>query len=82
MAKQQTKDIIIYSTPTCGYCKKAKEFFAENDITYTEHDVSEDKQKRQEMVQKSGQMGVPVIIVGEEIIVGFDKKRLTEELDL
>jgi len=78
----QQPDVTIYSTPTCGYCKKAKEFFAENDITYTEHDVSDDETKRKEMVQKSGQMGVPVIIVGEEIIVGFNEDKLRTELNL
>lgn len=82
MTTQQTSDVTIYSTPTCGYCKKAKSFFSEHDIDYTEHDVSESKEKRQEMVQKSGQMGVPVIIVNNEVIVGFDKNRLTEELTL
>lgn len=81
MSTQQA-DVTIYSTPTCGYCKKAKDFFSNHDIDYTEHDVSENKQKRQEMVQKSGQMGVPVIIVNDEIIVGFDRNRLTEELNL
>jgi glutaredoxin-like YruB-family protein len=82
MTTQQTSDVTIYSTPTCGYCQKAKNFFSEHGIDYTEHDVSENKEKRQEMVQKSGQMGVPVIIVNDEIIVGFDKNRLTEELKL
>lgn len=82
MTNQQTSDVTIYSTPACGYCKKAKAFFADNDVEYTEHDVSDNKEKREEMVQKSGQMGVPVIIVNDEIIVGFDKDKLTQVLNL
>jgi len=71
-----TKNIIIYSTPTCHFCQLAKEFLAENNVSYTEHDVSSDLEKRQEMIEKSDQMGVPVIFVGEEMIVGFDKEKL------
>jgi glutaredoxin-like YruB-family protein len=77
-----TKDVIIYSTPTCGYCKKAKAYFSENDIEYTEHDVSSDQDAAQEMVKKSGQKGVPVIVIDDEIVVGFDKKRLSDLLNL
>jgi len=76
------KDIIIYSTPTCGYCQKAKQFFKENNIEYTEYDVSEDKQKRRKMVDKSGQMGVPVITVNEETMVGFDESKLRNKLEI
>tara|TARA_B100000745_G_scaffold290137_1_gene228813 strand:+ start:18213 stop:18398 length:186 start_codon:yes stop_codon:yes gene_type:complete len=60
----------------------AKEFFTEHDITYTEYNVAEDKEKVQEMVQKSGQMGVPVIFVGEEMAIGFDEDRLRQMLEL
>lgn len=63
-----------------------KEFFKENNVEYTEHDVSTDSDKAQEMVDISGQMGVPVIIIGEgddkEIIVGFDQEKLTSTLGL
>lgn len=75
------KDVTIYSTPTCGYCKKAKSYFAENDIEYTEHDVSSDKEAAQEMIEKSGQKGVPVIVVDDEIVVGFDQSRLDSLLN-
>jgi len=75
-------EITIYSTPTCGYCKLAKEFFTKNDVAYTEIDVSVDQDKAKEMVEKTGQMGVPVIIVDndgkEEVIVGFDQARIEE----
>lgn len=76
------KEVIIYSTPTCTYCHQAKDFFKEQGVEYTEHDVSVDTEKRQEMIDKSGQMGVPVIMVGEELIVGFDKDKIKELLDL
>jgi glutaredoxin 3 len=76
------KDVTIYSTPTCTYCNMAKEFFKQNTIAFTEHNVASDLQKRKEMVDKSGQLGVPVITVGDEVIVGFDKERLTSLLGI
>lgn len=74
------KKVVIYSTPTCVYCNSAKEFFAQNNIQYENFDVSTDLAKRQEMVEKSGQMGVPVIFIDDEMVVGFDKPRLSELL--
>ena len=74
------KQVSIYSTPTCVYCKGAKEFFKKNNISYTEYDVAADAKKREEMIDKSGQMGVPVIEVGEDIVVGFDQKLLSKLL--
>ena len=70
------KKITIYSTPTCHFCQMTKEFLKDNNITYTEFDVAHDLEKRQEMIQKSGQMGVPVIFIGDEMIIGFDKERI------
>ncbi len=78
--------VTVYTTPTCGFCKLTKDFLRKNNIAFTEHDVSMDSAKAQEMVEKSGQMGVPVIVVGEgpkaELIVGFDERRLTKALGL
>jgi len=75
------KKIEIYSTPTCMYCNLAKDFFKKNNLSFTEYDVSTDVAKREEMVEKSGQMGVPVIIVDEkDIVVGFDEGHLKELL--
>lgn len=74
------KNVVIYSTPTCHFCQASKEFFKENDIEYTEHNVAEDAEKRNEMIEKSGQMGVPVIMIGEDIVVGFDEGKLKEML--
>ncbi|MDP2704963.1 MAG: glutaredoxin family protein [Patescibacteria group bacterium] len=76
------KNVTIYSTPTCVYCKMAKEFFKENNVTYTEYDVAADLQKRQEMVEKTGQLGVPVIQVENTVMVGFSKEKLSQALGL
>jgi glutaredoxin-like YruB-family protein len=70
------KQVAIYSTPTCTYCRAAKMFFAEHQIPYEEHDVSVDLPRRQEMIEKSGQMGVPVITIDDQIVIGFDERRL------
>lgn len=76
------KDVVIYSTPSCHFCHLAKEFFRANNVTYTEHDVASDVEKRKEMMTKSGQMGVPVIIIDDEIVIGFDKPKITKLLGL
>jgi glutaredoxin 3 len=72
--------VTIYTTPTCVYCKAAKEFFQENNVEYDEKNVAQDDAAREAMIQKSGQMGVPVIEVNGETVVGFDKKKLAELL--
>ena len=76
------KNITIYSTPTCHFCQLAKEFFKEKGIEYTEHDVLSDLEKRQEMVDKSGQLGVPVIMIDDHIIVGFDQVEISSLLGI
>ena len=74
--------VTIYSTPTCGYCHMAKEYFKSKEIEYKEFDVSKDQDKAQEMVNKSGQMGVPVIEIKDKIIVGFDRPNIDAALKL
>ena len=82
------KKVTIYSTPTCHFCQMTKDFLKEKGVGYTEYNVASDLEKRQEMIQKSGQMGVPVIFVGDpsnpsgqgEMIIGFDKERLVASL--
>ncbi len=74
------KTVTIYSTPTCHFCQMTKDFLKEKGISYTDYNVASDLEKRQEMIQKSGQMGVPVIFVGSEMIIGFDKERLVSSL--
>ncbi|MEK7642262.1 MAG: glutaredoxin family protein [Patescibacteria group bacterium] len=76
------QNVTIYSTPTCHFCHLAKEYFKEHGVAYTEYDVLSDMQKRQEMVQKSGQLGVPVILIGENVIVGFDQERVASLLGI
>jgi glutaredoxin-like YruB-family protein len=76
------KNVTIYSTPTCVYCNLAKDFFKENNVSFTEHNVGADAEKRSEMIEKSGQMGVPVIMIENDLIVGFDKDKISELLGL
>ncbi len=76
------KNVTIYSTQTCHYCQAAKEFFKENNIQYTTKDVTSDRALAQEMIDKSGQMGVPVIFVDNDMIIGFDESKLRQLLDI
>ncbi len=76
------KKVTIYSTPTCHFCHMAKEYLQEQNIAFEEFDVASDLEKRQEMVQKSGQMGVPVIFIGEDMLIGFDKSRMASLLGI
>ncbi len=71
-----TQIVKIYSTPTCVYCKMAKEFFNKNNVSYEDYNVAENMKAREEMVKKSHQLGVPVIEVGDHIVVGFDRETL------
>ncbi len=70
----------IYSTPTCPWCKKAKDYFKEKKIEFEDINVAEDDKARKEMIEKSGQMGVPVIDIKGKIIVGFDQETIEKEL--
>jgi glutaredoxin 3 len=74
--------ITIYSTPTCTYCQLAKQFFGENNVEFEDVDVSVDNEKLQEMVEMSGQMGVPVIKIDEQVVVGFDEGKIKEMLGM
>lgn len=76
------KKITVYSTPTCPFCIRAKQFLNDNKVQFEEIDVSENQEKAQEMIKKSGQMGVPVIEIDDGIIVGFDKEKIKEALGL
>lgn len=70
----------IYSTPWCTFCRMAKDFFKENNIKYTEYDVSVDEKARAEMLDKSKQSGVPVIDIDGNLIIGFDRERIASLL--
>ena len=76
------KNVTIYSTPTCPHCIKAKQFLKDNGITFTNIDVSSNSEKAQEMVDKSGQMGVPVLDIEGEIIAGFDVEAIKKALNI
>lgn len=76
------KNVTIYSTPTCHYCKEAKEFMTSKGVAYTEFDVASNTEKRQEMIEKTGQLGVPVIDVDGEIMVGYEQGHLAKLLGL
>lgn len=76
------KKVQIYSTPSCSYCHMAKDFFKKNNVSYEDFDVAVNLEKRKEMVEKSGQMGVPVILIDGELIVGFDKAKISGLLGL
>lgn len=75
-------NIKVYSTPTCPYCKMAKQFLTENNVTFEDVDVSSSQSAAQEMISKSGQMGVPVLDIDGEIVVGFDKGKIRKLLAL
>lgn len=76
------KSVTIYSTPTCHFCQAAKTFFGENNVEYTDLNVAEDQEKRAEMIEMTGQMGVPVIKIGDDVIVGFDEGKVKELLGM
>ncbi len=68
----------VFSTPACVHCLTLKEFLKDNKIEYVELDVARDEKAREEMIKKSGQMGVPVIEIGNEIVVGFDLNKIKQ----
>lgn len=72
------KKIRIYSTPSCSYCRMAKDFFEDNNISYEDVDVASDEEAREELVKKTGKMEVPVIDIDGELMIGFDEEKLRE----
>ncbi len=76
------KKVTVYSTPTCPFCIRVKQFLKENNIRFEDIDVSADSEKADEMIKKSGQMGVPVIEIEGDIVVGFDKDKIKESLGI
>lgn len=76
------KTVTIYSTPTCHFCQMAKEFFKANEVEFTDHNVAEELEKRQEMIDMTGQMGVPVIKIGDDVVIGFDEGKIKSLLEI
>lgn len=74
-------DVTVYSTSWCGFCHQAKKYFDSIGVKYTDINVEEDHQAAEDMVKKSGQMGVPVIEIGKELVVGFDKPKIDKILE-
>jgi glutaredoxin 3 len=74
--------VLVYSTPDCPYCVQLKQFLAENNIVFEGYDVGSDHQKAEEMISKSGQMGVPVLDIDGQIIVGFDRPKIKQALGI
>lgn len=77
------KNIVeIYTTPGCAYCKTAKEYFKKNNISFTEYNVAKDAAKRQELLDRTHQYGVPVIVINGKIVLGFDRAKINQLLGL
>ena len=76
------KKVKVYSTPTCPWCIRAKQFLKDSSIIFEDVDISADQSAGEEMVKKSGQMGVPVLDIDGEIIIGFDKERISQLLGI
>lgn len=72
--------ITLYTTPSCSFCHKAKDYFRKNHVQFTEHDIARDQRRAEEMVRKSGQMSVPVIDINGKIIVGFNQLEVERAL--
>jgi len=70
------KKVTVYSTPTCPYCKRVKDYLTQKGVSFSDYNVAEDREKAKEMIDKSKQMGVPVIVVGDDVVVGFNQAKL------
>jgi glutaredoxin 3 len=75
-----SKKVVVYSTPTCSHCVSVKKYLKEKGVDYTDLNVAEDQAARAEMIEKTGRMAVPVIMVDDEVVVGFNKTKLDELL--
>ncbi|MDP2912882.1 MAG: glutaredoxin domain-containing protein [Candidatus Omnitrophota bacterium] len=76
------KKVIVYSTPTCPFCIRVKQFLKESGIPFEDIDISQDQEKAEEIIKRSGQMGVPIIDIDGQLIVGFDKEKIKEVLGI
>ena len=79
---ENKQKLVLYTTPTCPHCKRAKIFLSENGLQFVEYDVLNDANARREMITKSGQMGVPVLIIGDDVLIGFDPEAISNKLGL
>lgn len=74
--------VIVFSTPTCSFCNQAKRYFREKNIRFTDVDVSRDQSAARDMMRRTGQMGVPVILINNKAIVGFDRPKINQMLNI
>lgn len=82
MDTQTTKKVEIFSTPTCHFCHMAKEWLASKNVSFVDYNVGEDIEKRKEMVEMTGQLGVPVIRIGDEVMIGFNQSQMAKILEI
>ncbi|MFZ2323054.1 MAG: glutaredoxin domain-containing protein [Ignavibacteriaceae bacterium] len=82
MTTQPQAKVIVFSTPTCSFCNQAKRYFKEKNIRFTDVDVSSDQSAARDMMRRTGQMGVPVILINNKAIVGFDKTKINQMLNI
>jgi len=82
MADKKYPRVIMFSTPTCTYCRKAKQYFRQKQVPFRDVDVSKDQAAARDMVKRSGQQGVPQILIGNQVIVGFDRPKIDRLLGL
>lgn len=80
--KKSQARISVFSTPSCPYCDTLKEFLKENNIKFEDIDVSQDEKLKEEIIRKSGQIGVPVVEINGEMIAGFDRKKICQLLNI
>lgn len=76
------KQVTIYTTPTCSFCHMTKAFFKDNEVAFTEVDLTQDQESMREVVEATGQMGVPVTKIDDDYVIGFDKATLSRLLGL
>ncbi|MBC8477963.1 glutathione S-transferase N-terminal domain-containing protein [bacterium] len=82
MSMSLQKKVVVFTTPTCSWCTRAKQYLNSKGIRYTEVDVTRNQRGAEDMIRRSGQRGVPVILVGSQAVVGFDKPRLDNLLSI
>jgi glutaredoxin-like YruB-family protein len=80
--REQQKRVILFSTPTCSWCRRTKDYFRKNRIRFREIDVSKDERAMRDVVRMTGQMGVPVVLIGNRPIVGFNKQEIDKLLQI
>lgn len=76
-----SEEIEVFTTPSCPYCTKIKEWLGENDYDYTEHNVAEDRDKAKEMIEETGQRGVPQTFVGNKTVIGFQPDKIEKAIE-